>query len=188
MTSRTPPDPVAGRAPAVRRAALPGGSVISPPSGVTDGKTPGPETGGHPSDRGQSPVRVRAKTPAGASDLIVSPPAGSTAIAAAMSEDRGPDSLDAHIRKLCADLGLLRFHVHDARRSPAGFPDLVIVGRGVLYRELKRQDGKVSPAQREWLDALAEAGADACVWRPSHLLNGAIARELTRISSLGGTA
>lgn len=37
--------------------------------------------------------------------------AGTTlAIAAAMSEDRGPDSLDAHVRRLMKDLGLWGYH------------------------------------------------------------------------------
>ena len=102
-----------------------------------------------------------------------------------MSEDRGPDSLDAHVRKLMADLGLRGYHTHDARRSAAGYPDWTIVGaHGVLFRELKRQSGKVSPEQQAWLDALREAGQDACVWRPAHLLNGSIGRELARLAGL----
>jgi VRR-NUC domain len=112
------------------------------------------------------------------------PRTGTDAIASAMSEDRGPDSLDAHVRRLCDDLGLLRYHTHDSRRSPSGFPDLVCVGpRGVLFRELKRQQGKVSPEQREWLDALTVAGQNAAVWRPASLLSGAIAAELAGISA-----
>jgi hypothetical protein len=105
-------------------------------------------------------------------------------MAAAMSENRGPDSLDAHVRRLCDGLGLLRYHTHDSRRSPSGFPDLVCVGpRGVLYRELKRQRGKVSAEQQQWLDALTAAGQNAAVWRPASLLSGAIAAELAGISA-----
>jgi hypothetical protein len=100
-----------------------------------------------------------------------------------MSEDRGPDSLDAHIRRLTSDLGLLRYHTHDSRRSPGGFPDLVCVGPGgVLFRELKREGRNPTPAQQRWLDALTAAGSDAGVWRPSDLLSGRIARELAGIS------
>lgn len=48
-----------------------------------------------------------------------------------------------------------------------GFPDLVIVGpAGVLFRELKAANGKLSPEQTTWLDMLDLAGADAGVWRP----------------------
>ncbi len=101
-----------------------------------------------------------------------------------MKEDRGPDSLDAHVRKLCEGLGLLRYHTHDSRRSPRGYPDLTICGpRGVLFRELKTQRGKVTYEQQEWLDALTLAGQNAGVWRPASLLSGAIAAELAAISA-----
>ena len=106
-----------------------------------------------------------------------------------MSEDKGPDSLDAHVRRLCDDLGLLRYHTHDSRRSPRGFCDLVICGLGgVAFRELKTQRGKVSREQQVWLDALAAAGADAGTWRPADLLSGRIARELAALAGLRGAA
>jgi hypothetical protein len=117
--------------------------------------------------------------------------------AAAMSEDRGPDSLDAHVRKLMKDLGLTGFHVEkslDVARnrknvSVKGWPDWTIRGpRGVLIRELKTQRGKVEPEQQEWLDALAASGADVGVWRPEHLLSGQIAAELMAIAGLRGVA
>ena len=52
--------------------------------------------------------------------------------------------------------------------SPAGFPDLVLV-RDVrcLFRELKTEKGRTTDPQDEWLAALAAAGQDAKVWRPS---------------------
>ena len=124
------------------------------------------------------------KTPAGGVGASPASPAGLQQVAAAMSENRGRDSLDARIRRLCEDLGLLRYHVFDARRSAPGFPDLVIAGpRGVLFRELKTQRGKVTPEQQRWLDALTAAGQNAAVWRPASLLSGAIAAELTAISA-----
>ena len=34
--------------------------------------------------------------------------------------------------------------------------------------ELKKQDGKVSPAQQEWLDALGQCpGVECYLWKPS---------------------
>jgi hypothetical protein len=54
----------------------------------------------------------------------------------------------------------------------AGFPDLVLCHpwRGeLLFRELKAQRGRLRPEQREWLDALDAAGADAAVWKPRDL-------------------
>jgi len=49
-----------------------------------------------------------------------------------------------------------------------GFPDLVLAHpqRGVLFRELKSEKGKVSPEQQVWIDTLTAGGADAGFWRP----------------------
>lgn len=48
----------------------------------------------------------------------------------------------------------------------AGFPDLVLCKKRVLYRELKTDLGRLTQAQREWISRLNLAGADAKVWRP----------------------
>jgi hypothetical protein len=75
-----------------------------------------------------------------------------------------------------------------AKRAREGFPDWTIAGSGgLIFRELKTEAGKVTPAQQEWLDALAAAGADAGVWRPLQLLDGTIARELADLAGYGGT-
>lgn len=75
----------------------------------------------------------------------------------------------------------LRYHVFDSRRSAPGFPDLVLVnprtGR-VLWRELKKNSGRVSPDQREWLEGLAACGMDAGVWRPNDLDSGLVLAQL----------
>lgn len=72
------------------------------------------------------------------------------------------------ILNACQRLRLAAYHTHDSRRSEKGFPDLVIVGmNGILYRELKKQDGVVSVEQRYWLSILQESGADVAVWRPN---------------------
>lgn len=68
----------------------------------------------------------------------------------------------------CTLLGLTWFHSGDSRRdSGAGFPDLVIAGKRVVYAELKRENGRVAPEQRAWLMKLRDAGAEVHVWRPS---------------------
>ncbi|GGK31982.1 hypothetical protein GCM10010124_25940 [Pilimelia terevasa] len=65
----------------------------------------------------------------------------------------------------------------------AGWPDLVIVGaRGVLYRELKAARGRLSAAQRTWLDALAEAGCDARVWTPDDWQDRRVLAEMAAIA------
>jgi hypothetical protein len=78
--------------------------------------------------------------------------------------------------------GWLVAHHHDSRRQvrpsvfvgdadAAGLPDLVMVRRDrVLFVELKREKGRTTPAQDQWLDALAASGCvEALVVRPSDL-------------------
>ena len=62
----------------------------------------------------------------------------------------------------------LIYHTHDSRRSPAGFPDLVLVRPPrILFVELKTDKGRVSPAQRLWLYTLAKCpGVEVYLWRP----------------------
>jgi len=89
-------------------------------------------------------------------------------IAKAMTEDQLQDAITGmldHYR-------ILWWHDSDSRRNKAGLPDLVIVGKGVEWWELKSQGGRVRPAQHEWLTALVRAGAKARVVRPLDLLRG----------------
>ena len=202
-------DPAAERTPVARGAApgvsLGGPSLAVPPVAGEGGYTsphgqdreraglagmPDPETGAaDPATQTAAPVRGRAPrapvtagpdgTPASGPPVVTGP----SKLAAVMSEDRGPDSLDAHVRRLLRDLNLRGYHTHDSRRSHGGYPDWTIVGTGgVLFRELKTQRGKVSPGQQQWLAALTAARQDADVWRPEDLLSGRIARELAAIS------
>lgn len=81
--------------------------------------------------------------------------------------DRERD-FQAAVLDMARTLGCVAYHTHDSRRSEPGFPDLVIVGhRGVLFRELKTEKGRLSAAQNDWISRLARAGADVAVWRPS---------------------
>lgn len=63
-----------------------------------------------------------------------------------------------------------------------GFPDLVIVGRRVLYRELKRMGEHPTAAQMGWLTRLEDAGQDVELWRPADLRSGRIERELREVA------
>jgi hypothetical protein len=101
--------------------------------------------------------------------------------------------LAEQVRAACGQLGLLRYHTLRAKGSPAGFPDEVIVGRWVMFRELKRQRGQVAPAQRQWMTVLVAAGADVAIWRPLDWISGRITSELlalagrsTQLPPLGG--
>jgi hypothetical protein len=92
--------------------------------------------------------------------------------------------------------GWLVAHFHDSRRdvgrgqlvgdsASAGFPDIVAVrGERILFAELKTEKGKLGELQAAWLGALEKAAlgaywhVDVYVWRPIHLLNGALSRVL----------
>lgn len=58
-------------------------------------------------------------------------------------------------------------HLTAVAADGAGFPDLVLVRDRVLFRELKAENGRLSPRQVMWAEALRRAGADWDVWRPS---------------------
>jgi len=89
---------------------------------------------------------------------------------------------EADLQAAIVDLARLHrwrvFHVFDARRSERGFPDLCLVRPPrLLFAELKRLGRDPTSAQQDWLDALAAAGAECHVWRPSDW--PAIERTLT---------
>jgi hypothetical protein len=80
------------------------------------------------------------------------------------------------IRKAARIGGWAMYHTWISVRSPAGFPDLVLVHpeRGIVFAELKTERAKVRPEQSAWLDTLrAAAGSNRamwiCLWRPEHL-------------------
>ncbi len=168
--------------PAVSPVSPAGGSPV--PLAGSASRVPAPE--GAAGARAESPVR--SVSSASAADR-----AGSKAVAllaSLMPENGGRESLDYKLRKMLDDdfPHLLRQHNSDSRRAHAGFPDWVIAGPGgVLVRELKRESTKPTPAQVAWLDAFSAAGFDCGIWRPSSLLNGDIARELTTLAGMGGS-
>ena len=78
-------------------------------------------------------------------------------------------SFQARVVELARLAGWWVYHTQDSRRSPHGFPDLVLVhdaGRCIVA-ELKSETGRLSPAQEQWLARLgAVASIEAAVWRP----------------------
>jgi hypothetical protein len=99
-----------------------------------------------------------------------------------MTEDRGPDSLDASVRELIADLGLYGYRSNGG--TERGWPDWVIIGPcGILYRELKTERGTLTPEQRDVGARITKAGGNWSVWRPVHLLSGEIAQELSSLAA-----
>lgn len=80
----------------------------------------------------------------------------------------------------CAQLFGWRFyHPWISVKSAKGFPDCAMVrDRRLVFAELKGPRGKLTDAQRAWLDDLALAGAETYIWRPEHWLDGTIERRL----------
>ena len=165
-----------------------------PPCGPGNATLPG-VPGGPAQRRPRVPEPGRPRSPEAASTAVSGtsnpasgglgegpPDAGRAKLAAAMTED----DLERAMRRILADLpGVLTYHTRDSRRSASGYPDWTFASRsGQMFRELKRQSGKVTPAQQEWLKVLNEGCGDADVWRPSDLLSGRIGRELAALAGL----
>jgi hypothetical protein len=86
------------------------------------------------------------------------------------------------VADLCAQLGLHHYHTHDSRGSEGGFPDSVIVGTAILFREIKSRDGVLKPAQRRWGSRIERSGGNWAVWRPVDWYSGVIRLQLEAIS------
>jgi hypothetical protein len=73
--------------------------------------------------------------------------------------------------RVAKSYGWAVMHVHDSRRSPAGFPDLLCVRDHVcLAWELKSIDGVVTLAQQRWLEVLGQVThVEAGVYRPEDM-------------------
>lgn len=87
------------------------------------------------------------------------------------------------VTQLAQWLGLLAYHTRDSRGSQAGFPDLVLAGKGgVIFAELKSDRGRLTGAQQEWRYTLLAAGCQWQQWRPADWYSGHIVAEMKRIS------
>ena len=97
--------------------------------------------------------------------------------------------LQEFVRETALRFGWLYFHYPDAAQAVAvksgrydalpdkGFLDTVLVptrpGFSIYFAECKRQNGKVTPEQQQWIDAIEQTIGIAtdyvrvCVWRPS---------------------
>lgn len=111
--------------------------------------------------------------------------------AKAMSEGE----LQANLEKLCFMRGLFYYHTHDSRRSPAGFPDTVILSTRlrvfILLAELKSEKGRLKPDQKIWGEALkiierATPFVKYRVWRPRHWIDGTIFNDLLKGEETNG--
>ena len=85
------------------------------------------------------------------------------------------------VTDLCDWLHLDWFHSLNSRGMRPGWPDLVIIGTRVIYRELKTEVGVLSAEQRRVGSRLTQAGTDWAVWRPRDLRSGLIERQLRQL-------
>jgi hypothetical protein len=91
-------------------------------------------------------------------------------------------TLQGHVMSEARDLGWRRYHTHDSRRSPRGFPDLCMVHRRqdrCVFVELKQEAKGPSDEQVEWgEDLLALTTVEFYLWRPTQWLDGTVKRVL----------
>lgn len=75
------------------------------------------------------------------------------------------------VRELATTHTWLYYHTQDARKSPAGFPDTVCVrGPQLVCAELKMPGKRPTPAQQQWLDALAQVTqVQTFLWFPADM-------------------
>ncbi len=74
---------------------------------------------------------------------------------------------------------LWMYHTEFAVGSNVGYPDCTFVGRGgIMWRELKASDGRLSLVQLDRINRIREAGGDAAVWWPEDYHLGVIESEL----------
>jgi VRR-NUC domain len=65
-------------------------------------------------------------------------------------------------------MGWRCYFTYRSNHSPVGFPDLVLVRRPrVVWIEVKTERGRLSDAQRAWINELADCGQEVHVVRPS---------------------
>ena len=100
--------------------------------------------------------------------------------APAMSEAE----LQASVAQYCRALGLYHFHPYSMQRSEPGWPDSTIIGRTIIYRELKSQYGRPTKEQTAVGYRIRAAGGNWRIWRPSDLLDGTIAAELAEVAAV----
>lgn len=83
--------------------------------------------------------------------------------------------LQEQVRQIALANGWCFFHPWRSDHSTAGYPDChCLRGDRQVVIELKREGKDPMPAQRNWLEAFGDAGAEVYVLRPSDLLDGTI--------------
>jgi hypothetical protein len=75
----------------------------------------------------------------------------------------------AKVRQIAKLYGWTSYHTRNSIGSDHGWPDLVLANasqRRTVFAELKRETGKPTDAQIQWLAHLESCGFEVAVWRP----------------------
>lgn len=99
--------------------------------------------------------------------LVPASAVGLPAPPAPVDDATAEKQFQAEVIKEAKRRGWRCFHVHDSRKSEAGWPDLVLVRDRVVFAELKSEGGRLTADQKTWVELLGGAGAEVYVWRPS---------------------
>jgi VRR-NUC domain len=76
----------------------------------------------------------------------------------------------AQVRYLARQFGWMEYHTHRSDRSTPGFPDLCLCRPpSIMMAELKTETGKLTEAQKQWLEAFSACGIETHVWRPADM-------------------
>ncbi len=92
--------------------------------------------------------------------------------------------LQAEVARLCRRLGGYHMNPNTKHRSEPRGPASTIIGRTIIYRELKSQFGRLTREQTAVGYRIQAAGGNFKVWRPSDWLDGTIAAELTEVAAV----
>lgn len=85
-----------------------------------------------------------------------------------MNPNASERDLQTAVVQLARIQGWQPYHTWTSIRSEPGFPDLVLIRPPqILVVELKSATGKVTAAQRKWLDLFAACSVPALVVRPA---------------------
>src|SRR6185437_2712744 len=85
--------------------------------------------------------------------------------------------------RLCQKYKLTYHHQPDSRMmmGKPGLPDLIIVGKTLLFAELKTNYGQLSATQTDWRYSLQAAGCHWCKWTPADLDSGEVEHQLSKM-------
>ena len=77
------------------------------------------------------------------------------------------DSFQRAVTEAAEALGWRVWHDNDSRLNEPDFPDLELIRDRFVKAELKREANVPTPGQEAYLLALARAGVETYLWRPS---------------------